>query len=103
MARWAVVFENAVGHSSLSDRQHPVAHHTYLSQYRDVIRLAGAISEDDGELFVGGIWVVQADDRDTVRGLVEGSPFFISGAHSSYRLFWWGSAPGFESAKIVDA
>jgi uncharacterized protein YciI len=80
-----------------------VTHHTYLSQHRDFIGLSGAISEEDGELLVGGIWVVQADDRDTVRGLVEGSPFFISGVHSSYPLFWWGSAPGFESARIVGA
>jgi uncharacterized protein YciI len=97
MARWAVMFENAIGHPSRADQAHKDEHHAYLVQHRDSIRSAGAIATDQQAPFVGGLWIVEATSRAEVQTLAEGCPFYRSGVHKSFRLVWWGSAPGMAS------
>ena len=103
MDRWAVIFDNATDHPGLGDQHHKDAHHAYLTKHRDMIRLAGAVSDDKGREFSGGMWVVEANARELVQALVQSCPFYQSGVHKSYRIAWWGSAPGFSHARIVDA
>jgi len=102
MEQWAVVFDNNIDHPGLRDQQHRDAHHAYLTEHHDQIRLAGAVSDDKGKLFTGGMWLVEAETRETVQRLAEGSPFYQSGVHATYRLVWWGSAPGFENMILTE-
>jgi hypothetical protein len=64
MQRWAVIFDNAMGNQPLRD-QHKDAHHAYLREHRNVIRMAGAIRDDGSDEFSGGIWIVDGVDRAT--------------------------------------
>lgn len=98
MARWAVIFENETEHPALRDQSAKDAHHAYLRAHRGMVRAGGAIAKDQDMPFIGGMWMVEAPTRADVQALAENSPFYLSGVHKSYRLVWWGSAPGLEEA-----
>lgn len=100
MGRWAVIFDNAMGNQPLRDR-HKDAHHAYLVDHRDMIRLAGATRAGDEAEFSGGMWIVENADRETALRLAQNAPFFLCGLHTGCRVFWWGSAPGFEAVTIA--
>lgn len=103
MARWAVTFEDATVHPGLRDQRHKEDHHAYLREHRDVIRLAGAVSDDAGNPFTGGLRLVEADNRESVAQLVEACTFYLSGVHQTYRLLWWGSPQGFDDWSFANA
>ena len=99
MNRWAVIFENAMGNQALRNL-HKDAHHAYLRQHREVIRLAGATRTGDIGEHSGAIWVIEGTSRTMANELAAGCPFFLYGVHTNYHLLWWGAAPGFEDVKI---
>lgn len=101
MARWAVLFDNDTEHPKLRDQAHKDAHHAYLAAHPE-IRMAGAVSDDAGRPFTGGMWIVEADDRDRAMALARECPFYRSGVHRTMRVMWWGAAPGLEGRHIVD-
>ena len=99
MNRWVVIFENAMGNQELRDL-HKDAHHAFLRENHNVIRLAGATRTGDIGEYSGAIWVIEGTSRTMAKQLADASPFFRQGVHSSYRIVWWGAAPGFESVRI---
>ena len=64
-------------------------HLEYVSAHRDQIRLAGGTRFAEEAPFIGGAWVVLADDQAEVRALVENDPYYHP-VHRKFDINYWG-------------
>lgn len=90
MARWVVVFDDTPG--MLVHRQKFRDEHIeYLKEKAGKILVGGGLRPAPDAPFVGGLWIVEADDYDTVNSLVLQDPYF-NPEHRRYHIFAWGKA-----------
>jgi uncharacterized protein YciI len=55
-------------------------HKAYLASPSPVkIVVSGPLLADDGETMIGSLFVVEADDRESVEGFHRNDPFFLAG------------------------
>lgn len=95
MTRWVAIFEDdpAAAHVRREQRD---PHFAYLSAHAARIRLGGGLrAAPTDDVWVGGLWIIDADTREEAVRLCEEDPFFVHGLRKSYRLLAWGRAPGY--------
>jgi uncharacterized protein len=73
-------------------REFLAAHLEWLEQHKDMILVAGSIRTDPGEDPVGGLWVVDAEDRKTIETLLLTDPFWVQGLRQSCEIMYWSKA-----------
>jgi uncharacterized protein len=59
------------------------AHLRYIGGHAAMIRIAGPMLSDDGERMLGSLFIVEADDAQTVRTLHESDPYTLAGLWGS--------------------
>jgi uncharacterized protein YciI len=85
---FAVLFEDEAGRADDIRRQYMPAHLDFLERNASVIRAAGPLRDVD-DTPAGGLWVVQAGDREQVEALVREDPFWTTGLRRSVRVLAW--------------
>jgi uncharacterized protein YciI len=64
------------------------AHLDFLERNAFTIKAAGPLRDGDG-IPAGGLWVVQAADREQVEKLIREDPFWPTGLRRSMRVLAW--------------
>lgn len=90
MARWVCIFEDAPQMLDVRAERRAL-HHAYLKANEGRILIAGGLSREDGLPPDGGLWVMEAADREEAKRIVESDPYFVP-EFRSYRLFVWNKA-----------
>lgn len=85
---YAVFFEDDTELGQDLRQQHLPAHLAFLEKYKAQFVAAGPLLSADGEA-EGGLWLVEAADRDAVTALVKEDPFWPTGLRKSYRIAMW--------------
>jgi len=85
---FAVMFEDEASRADNIRRQYMPAHLNFLERNASVIRAAGPLRDVD-DTPAGGLWLVQADDREQVEALVREDRFWPTGLRRSIRVLAW--------------
>ncbi len=89
--RWVAIFKDAPAMTKARDQQGTRDHFDYLRRHPAEILIAGPLREQPGGPIVGGLWVMEVQNRQRAVQLVEGDPYFASG-YRTYDLFTWDKA-----------
>ncbi|KLN61822.1 hypothetical protein WH96_05910 [Kiloniella spongiae] len=90
MSRWIVYFEDTP--AMLPVRRAKGAEHIeYLKSNSENILIGGGLCSVPEAPFVGGLWVVEAEDYDQVLTLVLNDPYFVP-EHRNFKILAWGKA-----------
>lgn len=73
-------------------KQFLAAHIAWLDQHKDMILVAGSLRPDHGADAVGGLWVVDAPDRETIKTLLLTDPFWVQGLRETCEIMYWSKA-----------
>jgi uncharacterized protein len=101
MARWVVLFED---HGEVLSK--PIrarlsdAHLAFLVENDQHIKLAGGLSQDIGSWYSGGLWIVEAENRESISKITQRDPYFIAGLRKSWKIALWGKAPCYAEVKL---
>ena len=88
--RWVAIFEDAVGMLEVR-KENGQAHLDYLTANENEILIGGGLRNGPGEVFVGGLWVLEVASRERAVELIENDPYYAP-AVRGYKLFTWGKA-----------
>ena len=88
MTKFVVLFEDNPGTGAEVRKKHMPDHLAFLQRHADSIEAAGPLLAADGEM-AGGLWLVEAPDRDDVQALVEEDPFWSTGLRKAVRIRKW--------------
>jgi uncharacterized protein YciI len=85
---YCVLFEDDGRFLDMRQR-HMEAHLAFLRTHADQIAAAGPLVDTQAEVPSGGLWLVTADDSETVWLLVEMDPLWPTGLRKSVRVLRW--------------
>jgi uncharacterized protein YciI len=68
------------------------AHLDWLHRHRDKVLAAGSLRPEPGSAPVGGLWIVEAADKDAVEVLLQSDPFWVHGLRQSVEIHFWHKA-----------
>ncbi len=85
---YVLLFEDNEEHAD-KRRLHMNEHLDFLQQNANAICAAGPLQDADDGLPAGGLWIVEADSRDSVQALIESDPFWPTGLRKSIRVLKW--------------
>jgi len=68
------------------------AHIAWLDENKATILVAGSLRPEQGEDPVGGLWVVEANDKKTIEALFQTDPFWANGLRQNYEILYWSKA-----------
>ena len=85
---FAVMFEDEPAQAAELRRKHLPHHLQFLENNRERVIAAGPLLSAADEI-QGGLWLVEADDRDEVEQLVRKDPFWPTGLRKSVRISAW--------------
>ena len=85
MNHWIVIFRDAPEMQAVREK-HFADHVAYLTSQPHIFVDGTSLAPEEGTAPVGGMWIVQADDRKDIVTLIEGDPMFKSG-HRDYEIF----------------
>ncbi|GAA6207026.1 hypothetical protein NBRC116601_03190 [Cognatishimia sp. WU-CL00825] len=86
-AYWVVLFEDEpemISHR----REHRDAHHAFLQENENRIKIAGNMRPMPGAPYSGGMWIVKGCDFDDVIDIVQKDPLY-NPQYRSFRIFSW--------------
>ena len=83
-----VLFEDNPEKSSMR-LQHINAHLEFLHEHSKNILGAGPLKDGNKEGFSGDLWLVEADNFEQAKELVEADPFFPTGLRKSAKILQW--------------
>jgi uncharacterized protein len=70
-------------------QKHLEDHRRWLTANASRVIVSGALRQDpEGQPF-GGLWIVEADSKDTVEKLMETDPFWINGLRATREIWHW--------------
>jgi uncharacterized protein len=90
MARWVVIFEDTPEMLDIR-RSFGIEHLDFLRANASKIQIGGGLRNGPGEPFVGGLWVVEADQREEIVRLIESDPYYRP-EFRTFRILTWGKA-----------
>ena len=64
-------------------------HLQFLDTNRGRIDIAGPLKDANGNAPAGGLWIVDADNAEQVRELVEADPFWPTGLRKTAHILEW--------------
>ena len=73
-------------------RQHLQAHIDWLDEHKDSVLIGGSLRNEPSENPVGGLWLVEATDKNAVEVLIQSDPFSIHGLRERHEIFFWSKA-----------
>ena len=75
------------------------AHIDWLDAHRKTILIGGSLRISPDQNPVGGLWIVEASDMQSVEVLLQSDPFWTAGLRDSYEIHHWSKA--FEDRKTL--
>ncbi|MBK8159991.1 MAG: hypothetical protein IPK59_14890 [Rhodospirillaceae bacterium] len=88
MMIFAVLFEDDFARAVEIRRRFMPEHLSFLERHGSAILTAGPLRDVAGEP-MGGLWLVDAEDADSVSKLIEADPFWPVGLRRSHRILEW--------------
>ncbi len=85
---YAVLFEDNEDLAAMRTK-HMTDHLAFLERHRTQITAAGPLKDAENGAPAGGLWLVEAEDANAVRALIEADPFWPTGLRKSHRLLTW--------------
>lgn len=85
---YAVLFEDNEDRAEMRTR-HMSEHLSFLERHSDRISAAGPLRDTQADTPAGGLWLVETDNPQAVRALVETDPFWPTGLRKSIRILQW--------------
>ena len=85
---FAILFQDEVSRAEEVRQQYTGAHLDFPDRDASATKAAGPLRDGDGTPD-GGLWVVQAADREQVERLVREDPFWPTGLRRSMRVLAW--------------
>lgn len=85
---YAVLFEDDDSRADMRPKYMP-DHLAFLEQNAAHIQAAGPLKDAKTDTAAGGLWIVEADNGQTVQSLVEADPFWPTGLRKSVRVLEW--------------
>lgn len=89
MPLFAVMFEDDPALADAVRRRYMDEHLAFLEAHTRSVLAAGPLRETGDGMPAGGLWVVEAADRDGVDALVRSDPFWPTGLRRSVRILAW--------------
>jgi len=84
-------FTNNPDKAALVQQYYP-AHFAWLSRHTDQILVPGAIRTDPNAPPIGGLWIVEAANKQEVEELFRTDPFWVNGLRQGYEILYWQKA-----------
>ena len=88
---FAVLFTDRPGQGALR-AAHLQAHLDWLAAHPFQVRVAGSLREEPGQVPQGGLWIVEAEAKDSVHELMQTDPFWICGLRQGVQVLHWSKA-----------
>ncbi len=85
---FAVLLQDVPENASAIRREHLPSHLDFLDANGASIRAAGPLRQMEGAA-AGGLWLVEAADRQEVERLIKADPFWDAGLRQSTEIFIW--------------
>ena len=86
--KYAVLFEDNDEFAHMRPK-FMAAHLQFLGDNSDRIETAGPMKDTASGEPAGGLWIVEAEDAQQVRALVESDPFWPTGLRKSIQILEW--------------
>ena len=71
---------------------HLQAHIEWIAAHPAQVRVAGSLRDTLGQVPQGGLWIVEAESKDSVHALMQSDPFWIFGLRQSVEVLYWSLA-----------
>ncbi len=88
---FAVIFRDKPSHGPVR-QQWLGAHLRWVDEHRAVVRVAGSLRRETGEVPIGGLWIVEAESKQAVDALLRTDPFWTAGLRESVEILHWSKA-----------
>lgn len=88
---FAVIFTDRPGQGALR-AAHLQAHIDWVAAHQAQVRVAGSLREDPGQVPQGGLWIVEAESKDSVHQLMQTDPFWTCGLRQGLQVLHWSKA-----------
>lgn len=85
---YAVLFEDNAAKSDIRSKLMP-EHLAFLERNAACVQAAGPLTNADDGAAASGLWLVTADNLQTVRALIEADPFWPTGLRKSVQVLTW--------------
>ena len=85
---YAVLFEDNEDQAAMRTK-HMTDHLDFLERHAAQISAAGPLKDAEDGAPAGGLWLVEAEDANAARALIEADPFWPTGLRKSVRLLAW--------------
>ena len=85
---YAVLFEDNEDQAAMRIK-HMTNHLAFLERHSTRITAAGPLKDAENGAPAGGLWLVEAEDANAVRAIIEADPFWPTGLRKSARLLTW--------------
>ncbi|KKO72397.1 hypothetical protein AAV32_04810 [Kerstersia gyiorum] len=64
-------------------------HLEWLKANSELVRIGGALREQEDGPSVGALWILESPDRATAERLLREDPFWVHGLRERYELYSW--------------
>lgn len=88
---FAVIFRDKPGQGAVR-QQWLDAHIGWVDEHGAVVRVAGSLRHEPGEVPIGGLWIVEAESKAAVDALLRTDPFWTAGLRESVEILHWSKA-----------
>ncbi len=88
---FAVLFTDRPDQGALRSA-HLQAHIDWVVANQPQVRVAGSLREAPGQVPKGGLWIVEAESKDSVHQLMQTDPFWTCGLRQSVEVLHWSKA-----------
>ena len=67
-------------------------HIRWVDQHEDTVLVAGSLREEPNDAPRGGLWVVEANSKESVLELMKTDPFYSCGLRQGVEVLHWSKA-----------
>lgn len=88
---FAVLFKDRPNQGALR-ATHLQSHIAWIATHPTQLRAAGSLRDALGQVPRGGLWIVEAENKDSVHALMQSDPFWTCGLRQSVEVLHWSLA-----------
>lgn len=88
---FAVILTDKPDHGTLRAEQLK-AHIQWVDEHKDAVLVAGSLREQPHDVPKGGLWIVEAQSKQSVLELMKTDPFYASGLRQQVEVLHWNKA-----------
>ena len=96
---FAVLFTDKPNRGDLR-AEHLQAHIQWVDQNKNEVLVAGSLRSEPGVTPQGGLWIVEAESKESVLRMMATDPFYICGLRQSWEVLHWSKALEYHQALV---